>query len=274
VCAKQSFVWREAVCSGHGLTKCLGCAAAHYGPAKGVPITLANWLWRQVEYRTVDMFLPVSRAIAEATQISRQKVPYRILPNFVPNDVGASHDETDPRLAQLPKDGYLLFVGDIGRAKGVEVLLKAYAGMTDRVPLVLIGRPVAGFSPDFPPQVQVLQSWPHAAVMSAWSRSSIALIPSIVLDACPTVALEAMAMGRPVIASRIGGLRDIVVDGETGFLVTPGDAPALGKAMQRLLDDAALRERMGAMGKQRVVEFQAKTVVPRIEQVYREVLRS
>jgi glycosyltransferase involved in cell wall biosynthesis len=84
--------------------------------------------------------------------------------------------------------------------------------------------------------------------------------------------MEAMAMGRPVIASRIGGLCDIVVDGETGFLVPPGDPLALQKAMQCLLDDPVRREHMGAMAKQRVVEFQAKTVVPRIEQVYSEVL--
>lgn len=81
-------------------------------------------------------------------------------------------------------------------------------------------------------------------------------------------------MGRPVVASRIGGLRDIVVDGETGFLVTPGDWRDLRGAIQRLLDDPVLREHMGAMAKQRAVEFQARTVVPRIEQVYQEVVGS
>jgi glycosyltransferase involved in cell wall biosynthesis len=85
------------------------------------------------------------------------------------------------------------------------------------------------------------------------------------------VTMEAMAMGRPVVASRIGGLPDIVVDGETGFLITPGDYRALREAVQRLLSDQALRERMGAVAKQRVVQFQAKTVVPRFEEIYREV---
>jgi L-malate glycosyltransferase len=79
-------------------------------------------------------------------------------------------------------------------------------------------------------------------------------------------------MGKPVIASRIGGLTDIVVDGETGYLVPPGDPQALRKAIQCLLDNPALREHMGNMAKQRIVEFQAKAVVPRIEQVYHELL--
>jgi glycosyltransferase involved in cell wall biosynthesis len=109
--------------------------------------------------------------------------------------------------------------------------------------------------------------------MSAWSRSAIALTPSNSFDSCPTVTLEAMAMGRPVVASRIGGLPDIVVEGETGFLVTPGDERALREAIQRLLDNPALREHMGAMGKQRVVKFQASIVIPCIEQVYREILQ-
>ncbi len=79
-------------------------------------------------------------------------------------------------------------------------------------------------------------------------------------------------MGKPVIATRSGGLSDIVVDGETGFLVPPGDPYELRKAIQCLLADPARRERMGNMAKQRVVEFQAKAVVSRIEQVYHELL--
>src|SRR5581483_11556695 len=140
------------------------------------------------------------------------------------------------------------------------------------VPLVLIGRPTATVARHLPSNVLVLQSWPHAAVMSAWSRSAIALIPSDSFDSCPTVALEAMAMSRPLVASRIGGLPDIVVEGETGLLVTPGDERALREAIQCLLDNPELRERMGVNGKQRVIKFQARTVVPRIEQMYQEIM--
>jgi glycosyltransferase involved in cell wall biosynthesis len=85
--------------------------------------------------------------------------------------------------------------------------------------------------------------------------------------------MEAISNGRPVIASRIGGLVDLVADGETGFLVQPGDSSALQQAIERLLADADLRRCMGQAALRKVVEFQASAVVPRIEQVYQEVLQ-
>ena len=82
-----------------------------------------------------------------------------------------------------------------------------------------------------------------------------------------------MATGRPLIASRMGGLTDLVIDGETGLLVPPGDHSALGQAMAALLADPELRERMGQAGLRKVAEFQASSVVQRLEQVYREVVQ-
>src|SRR6185436_7411103 len=62
---------------------------------------------------------------------------------------------------------------------------------------------------------------------------------------------EAMAHGRPVVASNVGGLRDLVVDGETGVLVPPGDVAALRAALERLLADPELRLRLGAAARER-----------------------
>ena len=79
-------------------------------------------------------------------------------------------------------------------------------------------------------------------------------------------------MGRPLVAARSGGLTDIVADGETGLLVPRGDAQALRDAIRYLLDHPEQRANMGTLAKQRVVRFQAKTVISRIEQAYRELL--
>jgi glycosyltransferase involved in cell wall biosynthesis len=122
--------------------------------------------------------------------------------------------------------------------------------------------------------VYVLPSMPHDAVMRAWSKSLVALAPSVWPDPCPTVVMEAMASGRPVIASRIGGLPDLVVDGETGLLVPPGNPAALGQAMQALVSQPEVRLRMGNAAKRAVVRFQASTVVPRIERVYEQLTQS
>ena len=272
VCVQKRLMYHGVRCTGPGFIKCLNCATDFYGFVKGPPSALANGFWAERERRAVDMFLPVSQAVAEETQLAKHKVPYRIIPNFVPDNADIVCDDTNPFLAQLPKEDFLLFVGDLMPDKGVNVLLQAYAEMDTQMPLVLIGRPAAGLSESLPPNVLLLGGWPHDAVMGAWSRCTLALTPSVWLDPCPTVAMEAMVVGKPVIATRSGGLSDIVVDGETGFLVPPGDHQALREAIRCLLDDPAQRERMGKMAKQRVVEFQAKSVVSRIEQVYQELL--
>jgi glycosyltransferase involved in cell wall biosynthesis len=274
LCVQKRLTYQNDVCSGPALAKCLRCATDFYGAAKGPLATLANWTWGKVERQAVDMFLPVSQAVADGTRMAAYHVPYRVIPNFVPDNISLLRNDDHALLGQLPRGDFLLFVGDVRRDKGVEVLLRAYARTGTRIPLVLIGRIGSDISPEFPPNVMALQGWPHEAVMSAWGRCMIALAPSVWPDPCPTVAMEAMAMGRPVIASRTGGLSDIVADGETGILVPPGDIEALSAAIQTLLADPARGRRMGMAAKQRVAAFEAKTVVPRIEQVYQEILHS
>jgi glycosyltransferase involved in cell wall biosynthesis len=70
-------------------------------------------------------------------------------------------------------------------------------------------------------------------------------------EGMPMSALEAMAAGLPVVATAVGGVPELVVDGETGFLVPPGDAPALSRALDRILGDPDLRRRLGEAGRQR-----------------------
>jgi len=84
-----------------------------------------------------------------------------------------------------------------------------------------------------------------------WARASVVWVPSLA-DTGAGVVLEAMAAGRPVVASRWPGLAEIVSDGETGFLVPPGDKVALARHARVLLQDAALRRRMGEAGRRRV----------------------
>lgn len=275
-CAKLTLLNHTVSCSGPGLTKCLGCATQYYGLAKGVPVVLANRVMSQMERGTVDMFLPVSQAVAAGNGLVGSRLPFRVIPNFMPDDSSLLAGDADPYLAQLPDEDYLLFVGALGRAKGVDVLLRAYDGLKNAPPLVLIGYQTPSWSRlamDIPRNVFVLTDWPRHAVMAAWRRSVMALLPSVWPEPFGIVVIEAMASGLPVIASRIGGLTDLVVDGETGLLVQPGNPLALQQAIEQLLASPDLRCRMGQAALRKVSEFQASVILPRIEQVYQEVLQ-
>ena len=264
-------MYRGAPCSGPEPLKCLGCASKHFGAAKGVPTYLSSQVMSLVERKAVDMFLAVSQVTAAGNGLVGSSLPYQVIPNFIPDDLCLEQDGLDPYLRQLPEDGYLLFVGDLSIEKGIDVLLQAYAKLTNAPPLVLIGRRFADTPNELPPNVLILESWPHNAIMHAWRRSCIALVPSVWSEPFGMVVIEAMVSGRPVIASRIGGIPDIVVDGETGLLVSPGDVDSLCEAIELLLLNPELREQFGEAGRRRVGEFQAHAVVPRIEQVYRSI---
>ena len=275
VCVKTTLMYRKALCDGPGMKKCLGCAIKHYGFAKGIPTVLSNRLMGLVERRAVDMFLTVSRAVAVDNGLVGSGLPFQVIPNFMPDDASALQGDAEVYLAQLPAQDYLLFVGALNYQKGVDVLLRAYAGLAHAPPLVLIGYQTPDWpilSVDCPENVYVLNDWPRYAVMEAWRRSIIALAPSVGPETFGIAVMEAMTLGCPVIASRIGGLIDLVADGETGLLVQPGDPSALRQAIERLLAHPNLCSRMGQAGLRKVAEFRASRVVPRIEQIYERVL--
>ena len=100
-------------------------------------------------------------------------------------------------------------------------------------------------------------------------RAAFTVAPSIWAEPFGIVALEAGAAGKAVLASAAGGLRDVVVDGETGRLLPAGDVAALRAAMAATFADREGRERMGAAAARRVREvFSPAAVVPRIEAAY------
>ena len=271
-CAKKRLMYQGAPCSGPNLGKCLACAGHHYGLGKGVATVFGHQTMGALERATVDMFLPVSHAVAEGNGLVDSRLPYQVIPNFLPDEPGLHQENMDIYLAQLPPEEFLLFVGDLGHEKGLFVLLRAYAELSNAPPLVLIGRAYGDTPAAFPPNVFVYKSWPHAAVLQAWRHSMAALAPSIWPEPFGLVVIEAMMSSRPVIASKTGGVTDLVVDGETGLLVPPGDPTALRQAIERLLADPGLRRCMGQAARRKVTEFQASAVVPRVEQIYTDLL--
>jgi glycosyltransferase involved in cell wall biosynthesis len=271
VCAKKSLMFREGVCTGPGPRKCLRCAGEYYGQLKGMAIATANAGMTLLERSAVDLYVPVSQSVADGNELAERGLSHEVIPNFVPDDVASVDAAASPIWAKLPAE-YLLFVGAMGRHKGIEVLLEAHSRLSGAPPLVLLGSRWPDTPSTFPPNTQVLLDVPHESVMAAMAGSLAVLVPSIYPDACPTVAMEAMASRRPVIASRIGGLPDLVDDNETGLLVPAADVDALSSAMDRLIGDAGLRERMGDAAIEKVRAFTVSAVVERLESAYERTM--
>lgn len=91
-------------------------------------------------------------------------------------------------------------------------------------------------------------------------------------EGLPLSLLEAMALGRPVVATRVGGITAVVEDGASGFVVDPRDVDALAARISTLLEDPALRRRMGEAARARAATFDVRAAVRRIEQVYAELI--
>jgi glycosyltransferase involved in cell wall biosynthesis len=275
VCATKRLMRMGSPCEGPAVARCLPCATAHYGPVLGPLTAAATGLMRPWKNRAVDHVVCVSNAVASGNRIPRGPNT-SVIPNFVPDEVvlgrTAPADRAEDIPAGLPREEFLLFVGELSRDKGLPTLLRAYESLgRKRPPLLLIGRRTPDTPTYFPDGAQTCAEWPHDHVMAAFRRCLFAVLPSICLDACPTTVLEAMASGRPVVATTTGGITDMIVDGENGFLVPPGDEYRLAEAIAQLLNDSDLRARLAAGAQERVQRFTSSAVVERLEAVYTRV---
>jgi glycosyltransferase involved in cell wall biosynthesis len=138
----------------------------------------------------------------------------------------------------------VLYAGRLSPEKGVLELVEAARGMN----LVVAG--------DGPLRKRVPQARgfvPPDELGRLYARAAVVACPSH-REGFGVACLEAMAHARPVVASAVGGLLDLVVDGETGIHVPPGDVPALRSALERLLGDPELRRQMGEAGRLRAAE--------------------
>jgi glycosyltransferase involved in cell wall biosynthesis len=172
------------------------------------------------------------------------------------------------------------------KRKGQEFLVQAAALLRDKgkpVTLVIVGAPWPGndehlhrlrsFVEESDLQDRVVFTGELPDARPAYAASDVVALPSAQPEPFAGVVMEAMSMGKPVIATTIGGSLDQVVDGKTGYLVPPDDPEALAEKILILMEDPELRRRMGEAGTERIrTNFDFQRMVERLETIYREVL--
>lgn len=272
VCALRTLVRHGETCSGPAAAKCLECAAANYGTAKGVAAVAGIFGSRPLVRRKATAFHSISRYVAGVVDrdLRSAGTPIEIVPNFIEDVAGKPVDER--MLEELPETPFILFAGALRRVKGIAELCAAYERLENPPPLVLAGPPAPDTPERFPDGVTVLPAVPHPTLMAIWERALFGVFPSRWPEPLGNVVFEAMSRGRAVIGTRPGGHEDMIEDGRTGLLVTAGDVEELARAMSRLLADAGLRERLGRQAAARARTYEAAAVLPELERLYLQVV--
>ncbi len=236
-------------------------AGLHYNPFR------TRMIRRRL--RDVDRILAVSASLKAALEA-----------NGIPN-VAVCHVGRDASLWMTPPDAGererfqktwdlegrlpILFAGRLSRLKGSLQAVKILRAVRSKIPQVVLL--VLGRGPGLEEMRRlagaldiadalVTPGWlePQQARL-AYYACRLAIVPSLYLDPFPAISLEAMAAGRPVVGTSFGGTKEIVVDGETGFIANPFDVDGFAARVVALLADAALADEFGRRGRERFERF-------------------
>ena len=176
----------------------------------------------------------------------------------------------------------ILYIGRLEEEKGVIYLIKAMRAIVNKIPdcrLTIIGdgqckglllNSIHKFKLEN--NIIIKQKIPHFEVNRFYKKSSLLIIPSVVNESFGLVGLEAMSAGIPVIASRVGGIPEWLVDGKTGYLVKPANSKQIAKKVIYLLSNKELIKRMGENARKRAKQFSIEKHVKEIENVYMRVI--
>jgi alpha-maltose-1-phosphate synthase len=250
---------------------------------------LSSWCERTA-MQSAAAVIAVSNGMAADIRVCYPEVPADRV-HVIHNGIDAIQYRPDPGHAVLDRFGIdparpsVVFVGRVTRQKGLPVLLRAAAHLDQAAQLVLCAgqADTAELQAEVTGLVQQLQA----------TRSGVIWIPSMLAKTdviqilshatafvCPSeyeplgiVNLEAMACGSAVVASAVGGIPEVVSDGETGLLVPPGDETALADAINALIRDPATAAEFGARGRARAVaDFSWDAIAAQTADLYTSLL--
>lgn len=217
-----------------------------------------RWVFQRLS-RRLRGFIAVSQAVRDS--LSRIGIPESQL-HVVHNGL-ADPVESTPAAGRHGPGVRLGIVGQVGAWKGHEDLLEAFGQVAAAHPqaeLHIFGHGDEAFTRQLKQRSEALGVEPRivwhgfvAARQEIYGAIDVCVVPSRMPDPLPTVAIEAAFFSLPVVASRMGGLPEIVEEGVTGLLHEAGQVTELAHCLRRLLDDAALRQQMGSCARQRAL---------------------
>jgi glycogen(starch) synthase len=251
----------------------------HSDPGTGTPRSL---LWSRFSAATTvhaaDRTVALSQL--EAAWLRRLGVPAGRI-RVIPAGFDQSEFSGIPSRARRDGAATILFVGRLDAAqKGLEPLVRAMALLSPNLGahLRLVGEDWGGKEPalalartlGIADRVTFVGAVSRADLLGEYASADLLVLPSL-FDSFPVVVVEAMAAGLPVVATRVGGVPEIVGEGETGLLVPPGDPDRLAEALLVVLSDPVTRVRWGEEGRRRSARFDWSQIIPEYVRLFSEV---
>lgn len=256
---------------------------AYFCELEGRPQKFKNRLFEKIALKNADSLVSVSRFTAEKTNavfgINRK---YEIIPNSIELKSFSGSDRSE-------KSNSILYFGTIIRKKGVLELAYIFNEVIRRKPeaeLIMVGKDVIDVL-EHEPTIELIKgilspealkrfSYPGAVdygrINEYIEKASVIVLPSFA-EALPMTWIEAMALKKALVTSDIGWANEVMLNGKTGFTVSPQEHGKFAGMVLKLLGDSALREEMGRNARKRVEEiFSSEVVVEQNIEFYKSVL--
>lgn len=243
-------------------------------PSRGVKLAVLHRAGGPVE----GSILGRSDAVIALTEATASRLgAVRARTTVIPSGVEPDRFDASPAaLLEHISGPRILFLGRLARQKDVPTLIQAFGRLIHIASLIVIGdgphrsavdAEIAALPLAVRERVHRFDFQPHERVPSLLAAADLLVLPSI-YEEMGSILVEAMQAGLPVVATRVGGIPHVVEDGETGLLVPPRDAAALGDAIDALLGDPERRASMRLCALTRAGRYDWNTLAERVLDVY------
>jgi phosphatidylinositol alpha-mannosyltransferase len=252
--------------------------ACHGRPGYNFAKPFGKWILKRW-FRRLHGKIAVSKP---ATEFAREHFPGYY--NIIPNGVDIDHFSPDVTPIEKFNDGKLniLFVSRLEKRKGLNYLIEAFKQVQQEIPnsrLIIVG-PGTRLRRKYEKQVSRdgLKDVIFTGLVSYeelpgyYKTADVFCAPATGRESFGIILLEAMATGKPIVASNIEGYATVVTDKVEGLLVPPGDTEMLARTLVSLLTDQALRQEMGAKGRAKALEYSWEKVAQNVLNYYCRVL--